>query len=160
MARCCCGGLLLQTVDYDECKSCRDWYGCRGDCGRYYTRVDRCPVTGMTSRCSSSGEDCCLRAAELKKAEREAKEAEREKEQRRQKAERVKEQRRQQAERIADFRRRWRVSSPGEKLGFYGKSKLLVLARRYALKGRSSLTVEELIRTLKPIVVRTDFPIR
>lgn len=160
MAKCCCGGLLLPSEPYDECKSCRDWYGCGGDCRRYYTEVNRCPVTGKISRCSSPGEDCCLRAAELEKAEREAQKAEWEKEHRRQEAEWEKEHRREEAERVADFRRRWRVSSPGEKLNFYGKSKLLVLARRYALKGRSSMTVDELTLALKPVVVSTDFPIR
>lgn len=149
MARCCCGGLLLPRDTYDECKSCRDWYGCGGDCRRYYTVVDVCPVTHRIRRCSSAKEGCCLQAVELEKAL--------EDEWKRQKEE---ERRQRKAQEVADFRRRWRASSPSEKLRFYSKPKLLVLARRYSLKGRSRMTTAELTRALKPVVVSADFPIR
>lgn len=158
MAKCCCGELLTQKEVYEECecKSCRDWFGCQGS-PKYRLISGVCPVTRRTTRCSSPGEGCCLRTEERERSERETRKAEREHQWQRQQ---IEERRLRAAERVAEFRSNWRASSPGKKLDFYGKPKLLVLARRYAIKGRYRMTVGELVRALRPLVAATDFPIR
>jgi len=58
------------------------------------------------------------------------------------------------------FLGKWKTSSPSEKLLFYGKPKLLVLARNKKIKDRSKMTKYELINALSHLVTDSDFPIR
>lgn len=57
------------------------------------------------------------------------------------------------------FSDKWKLSSPAEKLSFYGKSKLLVLARNKKIKNRSKMSKYELIIVLSNLVTDSDFPI-
>jgi hypothetical protein len=54
----------------------------------------------------------------------------------------------------------WKSASPSEKLKWYGKEKLLILAKQKSICGRSKMSKDILVRHLSEIVIDTDFPIR
>jgi len=58
------------------------------------------------------------------------------------------------------FQNKWKKSKPLEKLSFYGKEKLLVLAKQKNISGRYNMTKKELIDELSLIVTENDFPIK
>jgi len=58
------------------------------------------------------------------------------------------------------FSNKWKSSTASDKLSFYGTKKLMKLARKKELKGRSKMNKEELILSLKPLVDDLDFPIK
>lgn len=57
-------------------------------------------------------------------------------------------------------RKKFWYSSPAEKLRYYGKQKLIILARRKKLRGFSRMTVAQLHDALKTCINEEDFPIR
>lgn len=59
-----------------------------------------------------------------------------------------------------DFMNKWKNASPIDKLKFYGKQKLIVLAKRKDIKGYTKMSKKELFNILKNIVSDNDFPIK
>ena len=58
------------------------------------------------------------------------------------------------------FINNWNKSSPNDKLKFYGKQKLLTLAKNKKIKGLYTMTKDESIHSLSLIVSEQDFPIK
>lgn len=58
-----------------------------------------------------------------------------------------------------EFRKRWKDSSPNDKLKFYGKPKLIILAKKKNIKSVSKMSKDELIICLYDKVQENDFPI-
>jgi hypothetical protein len=58
-----------------------------------------------------------------------------------------------------EFTNRWCNSTSSEKLNFYGKKKLLLLAKKKGIKGCCNMLKSELIEKLSQIVNKDDFPI-
>jgi hypothetical protein len=59
-----------------------------------------------------------------------------------------------------EFINNFKKSSPNDKLKFYGKQKLLTLAKNKKIKGLYTMTKNELINNLSSIVSEQDFPIK
>lgn len=57
------------------------------------------------------------------------------------------------------FNNKWKNSNAEEKLDFYGKKKILILAKKYKIKGAYKMKKDELINILKNNVTDNDFPI-
>jgi len=58
------------------------------------------------------------------------------------------------------FINKWKKASPAKKLEFYGKTKLLILAKNKKINGYSKMNKDELIDNLSLIVTKNDFPIK
>ncbi len=56
-----------------------------------------------------------------------------------------------------EFIKKWKESSPNDKLNFCEKSKLLILAKKKNIKGRSKMSKDELINCLYDKVQESDF---
>ena len=59
-----------------------------------------------------------------------------------------------------EFTARFAVMNLEERLRLHGTKKLLILAKKYNVKGRSKLSREKLIDTLCHVASVSDFPIR
>jgi len=65
-----------------------------------------------------------------------------------------------QRQKQLEFNQKWSRSTPAEKLSFYGKRKLLILAEKKQLQKYKSYNKAKLLEVLSPIVVESDFPIK
>jgi len=59
-----------------------------------------------------------------------------------------------------EFNKKWKNTTPQEKLYLYGSKKLKILAKNKKFKGYSKYKKHELINKLSPLVNENDFPIK